>query len=185
MMWVYEEVFNGKNLSEIINAEHENPKYLPGVKIPVTVRANTNIIETCKDADVIFFVIPHQFLKRTLKALHGHVKPSALGVSLIKGLEVNPTGPVLLSEMIREELCLTNPVAVVMGANVASDVAADDFVEVTVACQDLKVAEVIAGLWECSCVRTATCRDVTTVELCGALKNVVALGAGKIHDRII
>lgn len=58
-----------------------------------------------------------------LKQLKGHVKSTAIGVSLIKGLHVGFEGPVLLSHMIKSELSLYNDVAVVMGANVASEVA--------------------------------------------------------------
>jgi NAD-dependent glycerol-3-phosphate dehydrogenase N-terminus len=65
---------------------------------------------------------PYQ-LKGVLKQLKGHVKSSAVGVSLIKGLDVGPNGPILLSQMIQTELDLRQEVAVVMGANVASEVA--------------------------------------------------------------
>jgi glycerol-3-phosphate dehydrogenase (NAD+) len=58
-----------------------------------------------------------------LKQLKGRVKSTAVGVSLIKGLEVGLNGPELLSQMIQKELALANEVAVVMGANVASEVA--------------------------------------------------------------
>merc|ERR1719310_2334314 len=48
-MWVYEEVVDGKNLTEIINTEHENVKYLPGIKFPENVVACPNLTEACKD----------------------------------------------------------------------------------------------------------------------------------------
>lgn len=51
------------------------------------------------------------------------MRSSAVGVSLIKGLDVGPNGPILLSQMIQTELGLKQEVAVVMGANVASEVA--------------------------------------------------------------
>ena len=58
-----------------------------------------------------------------LRQLKGIVKKTAIGVSLIKGLDVGPKGPVLLSTMIKNELGLEKEVVVVMGANVASEVA--------------------------------------------------------------
>ena len=60
------------------------------------------------------FVTPHQFLAGTLKQLKGHVKSDVIAVSLIKGLDVGTTGPVLLSSMIKSELSLTNDVVVVV-----------------------------------------------------------------------
>ena len=62
-------------------------------------------------------------LSGVLRQLKGNVKKSAIGVSLIKGLDVGPQGPVLLSSMIQKELGLEKEVVVVMGANVASEVA--------------------------------------------------------------
>jgi glycerol-3-phosphate dehydrogenase (NAD+) len=39
-MWVFEEIFNGRNLSEIINTDHVNSKYLPNIKLPYNVLAS-------------------------------------------------------------------------------------------------------------------------------------------------
>lgn len=148
---------DGRKLTDIINTDHVNSKYLPGIPLPLNVVASSDIHEACSTADLIFFVVPHQFLggncqrpiiviqpsasrhtKITtiairlifctfiigvLRQLKGHVKSTAIGVSLIKGLHVGFEGPVLLSHMIKSELSLYNDVAVVMGANVASEVA--------------------------------------------------------------
>lgn len=52
--------FEGKKLTEIINTEHENRKYLPGVKLPENVTAIPDIKEACKGATALIFVMPHQ-----------------------------------------------------------------------------------------------------------------------------
>jgi glycerol-3-phosphate dehydrogenase (NAD+) len=177
-MYVYEEEVAGRKLSEIINTDHENPKYLPGVRLPLGVVAEPDLVAACASADVLLFVVPHQYLKGLLKQLKGHVKADVLACSLCKGLDVGPEGPVLLSTMIKEELGLAKDVAVVMGANGANEVAEDQFVEATVACADADVARVVADLLDAPCFRTSLCADYATVEVCGALKNVIALGAG-------
>eukprot|EP00596_Hydrurales_sp_CCMP1899_P008621 CAMPEP_0119034876 /NCGR_PEP_ID=MMETSP1177-20130426/1900_1 /TAXON_ID=2985 /ORGANISM="Ochromonas sp, Strain CCMP1899" /LENGTH=367 /DNA_ID=CAMNT_0006992677 /DNA_START=274 /DNA_END=1377 /DNA_ORIENTATION=- len=177
-MWVFEEEVDGRKITEIINTDHINSKYLPGILLPSSVCAISDVLEACKEADILFFVVPHQFLGGVLKQLKGHIKSSAIGVSLIKGLQVGPEGPVLLSNMIQSELNLERGVAVVMGANVANEVAEDQFVESTVGCTDTDVSEIVSDLLDCPCFRTSTCSDVATVELCGALKNIVAMGAG-------
>lgn len=59
-MWVYEEEFEGQKLSEVINTEHENKKYLPGIKLPDNIVAVTNVTEAVKDANVLIFCVPHQ-----------------------------------------------------------------------------------------------------------------------------
>jgi glycerol-3-phosphate dehydrogenase (NAD+) len=180
LMWVYEEIVDGRKLTEIINTDHMNRKYLPGVVLPASVVACDDLTETCKDADVILFVIPHQFIRGVLDKMKDNIKPDSIGVSLIKGLDVGPRGPKLLSKMIKDKLSLTRDVAVVMGANVASEVSKDQFVESTVACQDPHVAALATQLLNCHSLHIDTCADVATVEICGALKNVVAMGGGKI-----
>ena len=78
-------------LSHVINDKHENPKYLPGSNYPTNVVAVTDLVEAVKDADMLIFVIPHQFLKRICGQLAGHVKPGAFGISLIKVSIILPT----------------------------------------------------------------------------------------------
>ena len=59
-MYVFEENYNGRKLTEVINETHENPKYLPGIKLPENIVATPNIREAVKDAHVLVFVMPHQ-----------------------------------------------------------------------------------------------------------------------------
>ncbi len=121
-MNVYEEQVHGRNLSEIINTDHENVKYLKGVRLPETIVADPDLISACASADVLFFIVPHQFLPSILAQLQGHVKSDVIAVSMIKGLSVCTKGPLLLSSMIQDKLSLTKEVAVVMGANIAAEV---------------------------------------------------------------
>uniref|UniRef100_A0A915HPC4 Glycerol-3-phosphate dehydrogenase NAD-dependent N-terminal domain-containing protein n=1 Tax=Romanomermis culicivorax TaxID=13658 RepID=A0A915HPC4_ROMCU len=87
-MWVLEEkiVVDGKErkLSDCINEDHENYKYLRGYKLPDNVIAITSLPDTVKDADVLLFVVPHQFINKTCMQIKGKVKPTAVGLSLIK-----------------------------------------------------------------------------------------------------
>jgi len=176
-MWVYEEMIGKEKLTEIINTRHENVKYLPGIFFPANVQACPDLLTTCQDAHILLFVFPHQFLASTLKQLKGHIPASTICVSLIKGIEVGPKGLRRYSEIIKEELGVAH-VGAVMGANVANDIAHDFFAETTVAAESEEVARDIASLFHCDTLRTDVTDDISTVELCGALKNVVALGAG-------
>ena len=68
--------------------------------------------------------------------------------------------------------------AVVMGANIAHDIAMEGYVESTVASTDTPTATLVRSILEGHQFRTDTTADVATVEFCGALKNVIAVGAG-------
>lgn len=89
-MWVFEEAVEvdgeSRKLTEVINAQHENVKYLPGIKLPKNIVAVPDLKEACKDATLLIFVLPHQFLPRLLPTIRENCHPSCRGVSLIKGL---------------------------------------------------------------------------------------------------
>lgn len=90
-MWVYEEMVETEDgsiqkLTDVINTQHENVKYLPGIRLPENVKAVPDLEEACQDATLLIFVLPHQFLPRLLPTIREAASPSCRGVSLIKGL---------------------------------------------------------------------------------------------------
>jgi len=85
LMWCKEEILDdGRKLTDIINEEHENVKYLPGLKIPDNVIAVSDLSEAVKNADILIFVLPHQFVKQTCEQLKDKIKPNAFALTLIK-----------------------------------------------------------------------------------------------------
>ena len=90
-MWVYEETIDiiphgPQKLTDYINSHHENIKYLPGIQLPKNVVAMADLQEACKDATLLIFVLPHQFLPKLLPIIRKNAHSSCRGVSLIKGL---------------------------------------------------------------------------------------------------
>ena len=83
-MYVYEEYIDGKKLSEIINTQHENIKYLPGHSLSTNIVATTDVVEAAHDVDILIFVLPHQFIEKICKELVGKVKKNSYAVSLCK-----------------------------------------------------------------------------------------------------
>nr|XP_027227969.1 LOW QUALITY PROTEIN: glycerol-3-phosphate dehydrogenase [NAD(+)], cytoplasmic-like [Penaeus vannamei] len=178
-MFVYEEMVDGKKLTEIINTTHENVKYLPGKKLPENVIAVPDVLEAAKDADVLVFVIPHQFIKNICKPLVGQLKPTAVGISLIKGFDIAEGGGIaLISKIICDFVHV--PMSVLMGANLAGEVADEKFCETTIGCRDPAVGRMYRDLIQTDYFRVVVVDDVEAVEVCGALKNIVATGAGFI-----
>ncbi|XP_012283028.1 glycerol-3-phosphate dehydrogenase [NAD(+)], cytoplasmic [Orussus abietinus] len=176
-MYVYEELVNGRKLTEIINETHENVVYLPGHKIPENVVAVPDVVEAAKNADVLIFVVPHQFIRRICSTICGKIKPTAVGLSLIKGFDKKEGGGIeLISHIISRELDI--PVSALMGANLASEVAEEMFCETTIGCKDKAMAPIFKDLIQTPYFRVVVVEDVDAVECCGALKNIVACGAG-------
>lgn len=176
-MYVFEELVEGRKLTEIINKEHENVKYLKGFKIPENVVAVPDVVETAHDADILIFVIPHKFVPGTCKPLIGKLKPGAIGISLIKGFGEGPDKKfVLISSQIQDLLKID--CSVLMGANLAIEVAQNRFCETTIGCKNPENGKILQQLFNNPNFRVRVVPDRTTVEICGALKNIVACAAG-------
>ena len=176
-MWVFEEIINGRKLTDIINTEHENVKYLPGHKLGDNVVAVPDVGEAVKDATILIFVLPHQFLRKLLQQIKPHLRPDAFGISLIKGLDHDRDGHLeMISSIISRELNID--CCVLSGANVASGIANEEFAEATIGYTNRENAEICQILFHTENFCTELVNDPVGVEFCGALKNIVALGAG-------
>ncbi|KAJ2494329.1 Glycerol-3-phosphate dehydrogenase, partial [Coemansia sp. RSA 2052] len=176
--WVHEELVDGRKLTDIINTEHENVKYLPGHKLSDNVVAVSDAAEAVKDATHIIVVIPHQFLQHLLETVHGKILPNARAISLIKGIGINDQGMTTMTQIIHRALAI--PVSSLSGANIANEIAEEKYCETTIGCQDPDEAIVWRSLFNTPYFQVNCVADVIGVEFCGALKNVVAVGAGFI-----
>ncbi|KAL1920520.1 uncharacterized protein VTP21DRAFT_897 [Calcarisporiella thermophila] len=175
-MWTFEEMVEGEKLTRIINTKHENVKYLPGVKLPENVVAVPDLKEACLGANVLVFVVPHQFVKKVCSDIRGHIAPGCRGISLIKGVDTSEGGLQLISDIIHRELGIE--MAVLSGANIASEVAMERFCETTIGCRTRESGDLYQMLFHTPSFRVSIVEDSNGVELCGALKNIVAVAAG-------
>jgi glycerol-3-phosphate dehydrogenase (NAD+) len=175
-MWTHQETVDGRLITELINETHENKKYLPGVSLPKNVVAEADLATAVAGASLLVFVVPHQFLPSLLPTCRAHMAPNARAISLIKGIDFEDSSIQLISKTISASLGV--PCSVLMGANVASEVARDEFCEATIGCTDEADGAVWRDLFHTPSFSVRVVQDVAGVELSGALKNIVALGAG-------
>jgi len=174
-------------LTKVINEKHENVVYLPGIPLPPNIVACPDIKECVTGATMMVFVIPHNFLAPIVPKMEGAFAKDAIGISLIKGIEFEKGGefkPILISDLLQTEMKkgITGDwdvsMSVLMGANVANEVAKGDFAEATIGCPNAAEGLKWCKLFNTPDFAVTACPDVAGAELCGALKNVVALGAG-------
>lgn len=176
-LYVHETIVNGRKLSHIINNDRENLKYLPGYKFPENIKAFPDVTEAAADSDILVFVVPHQYIYETCKPLIGKIKPKAFGISLIKGVTSKSDCTLqLISDLIKDMLGIN--VSVLMGANLAKEIAAEQISETTIGCVNEENGIIFKKLFHTEYFHITLCTDVPTVELCGALKNIVACGVG-------
>ncbi|CAK7892630.1 glycerol-3-phosphate dehydrogenase [NAD(+)] 2, mitochondrial [[Candida] anglica] len=187
-MWVFQEKIDGENLTDIINSKHENVKYLPGVTLPTNLRAEPDIVKAAKDADLLVFNLPHQFLPKICSQLKGNLKPQTRAISCLKGLEVTPQGCKLLSTYITETLGIQ--CGALSGANLAPEVARGKWSETTIAYKlpsDFQGKGkdidhfVLKAAFHRPYFHVNVIEDVAGVSVAGALKNVVALAVGFVE----
>ncbi|ORX58029.1 glycerol-3-phosphate dehydrogenase [NAD+] [Hesseltinella vesiculosa] len=176
-MWVYEEIIDGKKLTDIINEQHENTKYLPNHKLPDNIVAIPDCVEAAKGADILVFVLPHQFVYRICEELKPVVRRGCHAISLIKGVDFRGKELSLFSEEI--ERILGIPCAALSGANIAIEVADEQFSEATIACRRIQEeGPIFQALFHAPYFDVRVIGDISGLQVCGALKNVIALGAG-------
>ncbi|KAF3522224.1 hypothetical protein F2Q69_00048626 [Brassica cretica] len=177
-MWVFEEVLpNGEKLTDVINKTNENVKYLPGIKLGRNVVADPDLENAVKEANMLVFVTPHQFMGGICKKLKGKVTGEVEAISLVKGMEVKKEGPCMISSLISKELGINS--CVLMGANIANEIAVEKFSEATVGYRESReIADTWVQLFNTPYFMVTPVHDVEGVELCGTLKNVVAIAAG-------
>ncbi|CAN6934051.1 unnamed protein product [Brassica oleracea] len=177
-MWVFEEVLpNGEKLTDVINKTNENVKYLPGIKLGRNVVADPDLENAVKEANMLVFVTPHQFMGGICKKLKGKVTGEVEAISLVKGMEVKKEGPCMISSVISKELGINS--CVLMGANIANEIAVEKFSEATVGYRESReIADTWVQLFNTPYFMVTPVHDVEGVELCGTLKNVVAIAAG-------
>ncbi|GLW24456.1 NAD(P)-dependent glycerol-3-phosphate dehydrogenase [Microbispora triticiradicis] len=162
---------------DAINETRENPEYLPGTRLPDTLRATTDPAEAMDGADFVVLAIPSQTLRGNLQVWKHHIPPGAVLVSLMKGVELGTCKR--MSEVVCEVAEVPESrVAVVSGPNLVPELARRQPAAAVVACTDEEVAARLQEACHLPWFRTYTNPDVVGVELGGAVKNVIALAVG-------
>ncbi|MFC8600488.1 NAD(P)H-dependent glycerol-3-phosphate dehydrogenase [Isoptericola sp. NPDC057191] len=164
-----------------VTTAHRNEKYLPGIELPPMV-GTTDAAAALAGAQIVVVAVPSQVARATLTAVRELVEPDAVIVSLMKGVELSTDQR--MSEVIAESLDVPAArVTVVSGPNLAREIAAEQPTATVVAGTDDAATRLVAEACTTPYFRPYLNRDVTGVELCGAVKNVIALAVGMAQGR--
>ncbi|EOB12836.1 Glycerol-3-phosphate dehydrogenase [NAD+], cytoplasmic [Nosema bombycis CQ1] len=177
-LWGIEEYHSNELLSTIINLEHVNKKYLSGIRLPENLFC-TSEISICADLDIIIVAMPHQFIKK-IEDFKGIIKRNCILISVVKGFIDNPDKSItLISTYLKNTFKCK--VCVLMGANIATEVAKGSVCEGTLGYEDEESKELSYLLLNSYNYRVTCVKDIPGVELVGSLKNIVALGCGLVE----
>lgn len=167
-----------------INQLHTNASYLPEIELSTQIQATTSLEEAIQDAQMIILVIPTNAIRDIASQLNQllskdrSTKPIIVHAS--KGLEMDTE--LRISQVIEEVVDPDNYQALVVlsGPSHAEEVARRDVTTLTAASHSLDDAKVVQQAFMNHYFRVYTNSDVVGVELGGALKNIIAVGAGII-----
>ena len=153
-----------------------NKIYLDKIKLNKSLKI-TNHLEDLSELDILFIVVPTQYIQATLKPLKKIIKKNCILVNCAKGIDIKSTS--LISEVINKILP-SNKLAIMSGPNFALEIALGKPTASLIATQKLSDAKFIANLISSKTFRPYLSNDIIGAQICGAMKNIYAIGCGII-----
>lgn len=170
-LWCLEE-----DLAEEMRATRRNPRYRPEIKLPENLAVETELGAALEGVAVVVAAVPSQWLRQVLTGAREHLQRRPFLISATKGLE--ETTSLRMSQVIGEVLGEDYPLAALSGPNLSREIA----LEMPAVSVSASPTEALAArgqrLLSSPLFRVYRNYDIIGVELCGALKNVIAIGAG-------
>ncbi len=159
-----------------INEKRRNPRHLTDYELAPNVTATTDPAAVLSGAELVVLALPSAHLRATCKSISPHVPADAAVVVLTKGME--PGTHKLMLDVAADELGGAGRMAVLSGPNHAEEICRSQVSAAVVAANDVQVATRVQELVVSPAFRAYVSGDVAGVEVCGAVKNVVAIACG-------
>lgn len=174
-LWEYK-----KDYAKFLTKKRENKLYLPGIKIPDEIIITHNFDEATTKKNILILAVPAQYLRGVIKkASYSNIKNSIL-VSVSKGIEIKSL--MTMSQMLKDVFpnLDDSQIGVLSGPSHAEEVSRRIPTAVVAASKNLETSRTIQTSFMTSYFRVYSSKDILGVELGGAFKNVIAIGAGII-----
>ncbi|MCI7332934.1 MAG: NAD(P)H-dependent glycerol-3-phosphate dehydrogenase [Mollicutes bacterium] len=152
-------------------------KKLDGYKIPKEIKFSTNLEETVNGKDLIVMAIPAFAFEDVTKQLSKYIKKNQPVLIATKGIQQNTC--LFLNDVFAKYL--KNSVAVISGPTFAVDMIKDAPIGFSMATKSHKTEMVIRKCFENSTTKFRRTRDITGIEICGSIKNVMAIASGMLE----
>ena len=169
-----------EDVAEEINTQHRNGDYLPGIKLPKSLKAEIDPAKAMADAEQVYLAVPSQSLRGNLTEWGSAVPQTAILVSLMKGVE-KETG-LRMSEVIAEVTKADEDrIVVVSGPNLSLEIAQEQPTASVAASSNKVSARAVATAASNNYFTTFTNKDVIGTEFGGILKNLIAVAIGIVN----
>ncbi|AUW95866.1 NAD(P)H-dependent glycerol-3-phosphate dehydrogenase [Streptococcus pluranimalium] len=164
-----------------LNQDHTNTRYFKDIILDKKIIGYHDLGQALDGADAVLFVVPTKVTRLVAKQVAKALKHKVTVMHASKGLE--PDTHERLSTILEEEIPadLRSEVVVVSGPSHAEETIVRDITLITAASKDLATAKYVQELFSNHYFRLYTNTDVIGVETAGALKNIIAVGAGALH----
>ncbi len=165
---------------DALSATRTHPN-LPGMVLSQQMQFTKKIEELCREKEILLFAVPSVFVRSTAAAAAPYIPEDQLIVDVAKGIETDTLytmTQVISSELDRAGNHGRVRLVALSGPTHAEEVAVGMPSTIVAACAELETAKAVQAAFDNTCLRVYSNVDVEGVELCGALKNVMALAAG-------
>jgi len=158
--------------------DHQNPRYLPGVRLPETLTGEVDLARTLDGAELVVVAVPSQVVRRVAEQALPYLSPGVLVCSAAKGIELDTL--MTMSEVLQDVLpaSMHAGLTFLSGPSFAIEVARGLPTAVTVAGEREEACVAVQEAFHTPSFRPYTSTDVVGVEIGGCVKNVVAIAAG-------
>lgn len=157
--------------------EHRTHPNLPGMTLPEAVVLTADMAEAIRGMDVVVFAVASPYTRATARAAEPLLTKGQIVVDVAKGLEA--ATHMTLTEVIADELSVPGiPLVALCGPTHAEELALDMPTVIVAATPDETAAKFVQKVFSNGILRVYTNPDIKGVEVCGALKNIVAIAAG-------
>ncbi len=164
---------------ESLKTQRKNPKYLPGITLTESLDF-TSEISYLSQCNLLVLALPTRAIRLWLESALSYLPKDCAVLNLAKGIE--PDSEMRISELVESVLPETTKFATLSGPNLAPEIAQGKPASAVIASKDSVLARNLQSLISNSNFRAYTNDDLTGVEICGSLKNIVAIGAGICHE---
>lgn len=174
-LWEYK-----KSYAKELSKRRENKIYLPGIIIPEEIKITSDLEESTFDKNLIVLAVPSQFLRKVVEKIEYHSIKDTILVSVSKGIEKETL--MTMSQMMKDvhHRLSKEQIGVLSGPSHAEEVSKRIPTAVVAASVEKETSKTIQAVFMNSYFRVYSSTDILGVELGGAFKNVIAIGAGII-----